>query len=59
MLASEKLIKNDIHAIWDDRVLNQAYQVFGGMPEVILEAANNALPEHLKNRLIQMTTRSA
>jgi uncharacterized protein (DUF362 family) len=59
MLASEKLIKNDINAIWDDRVLNQAYQVFGGMPRVILEAANNALPEDLKNRLSQMTTRSA
>jgi uncharacterized protein (DUF362 family) len=58
-LASEKLIKNDIHAIWDDRVLNQAYQVFGGMPRVILEAANNAFPEDLKNRLSKMTTRSA
>ena len=58
-LASERLIKNDIHAIWDDRVLNQAYQVFGGMPRVTLEAANNALPEDLKNRLSEMTTRSA
>ena len=57
--ASEKLIKNDINAIWDDRVLNQAYQVFGGIPKVILEAANNALPEDLKNRLSKMTTRSA
>jgi uncharacterized protein (DUF362 family) len=57
-LASEKLIKNDIQAIWDDRVLNQAYQVFDGMPRVILEAANNALPEDLKNRLSKMTTRS-
>jgi uncharacterized protein (DUF362 family) len=58
-LASEKLIKNDINAIWDDRVLNQAYQVFGGMPRVILEAANNALTEDLKNRLSKITTRSA
>ena len=58
-LASEKLIKNDINAIWDDRVLNQAYQVFGGTPKVILEAANNALTEDLKNRLSEMTTRSA
>ncbi len=58
-LASEKLTKNDIHAIWDDRVLNRAYQVFGGMPRVILEAANNALPEDLKKRLSEMTTRSA
>jgi uncharacterized protein (DUF362 family) len=59
MLASEKLIKNDINSIWDDRVLNQAYQVFDGMPRVILEAANSAFPEDLKRRLSQMTTRSA
>ncbi len=58
-LASEKLIKNDIHTIWDDRVLNQAYQVFDGMPKVILEAASHALPEDLKNRLNKMTTRPA
>jgi uncharacterized protein (DUF362 family) len=58
MFASEKLIKNDINTIWDDRVLDQAYQVFGGMPRVILEAANNAFPEDLKNRLSEMTTRS-
>jgi uncharacterized protein (DUF362 family) len=59
MLASEKLTKNDINAIWDDRVLNHAYQVFGGMPRVILEAANNALPEDLQKRLSEMTSRSA
>jgi uncharacterized protein (DUF362 family) len=58
-LASEKLTKNDIHAIWDDRVLNHAYQVFGVMPKVILEAANNAIPEDLKKRLTETTTRSA
>jgi len=57
--ASEKLTKNDINAIWDDRVLNHAYQVFGVMPKVILEAANNAIPEDLKKRLTETTTRSA
>ena len=50
-LASEKLTRNDINTIWDDRALNQAYQVFGGMPLVTLEAANNVLPEDLKKRL--------
>jgi len=58
-LASEKLTKNDLYGIWDDRVLNRAYEVFGGMPRVILEAANNALPENLKKRLSEMTIRSA
>jgi uncharacterized protein (DUF362 family) len=55
--ASEKLTKNDINVIWDDRVLNHAYQVFGVMPQVILEAANNAIPEDLKKRLTETTTR--
>ncbi|MGZ3614277.1 MAG: DUF362 domain-containing protein [Syntrophales bacterium] len=57
-LASEKLTKNDINAIWDDRVLSHAYQIFGGMPKVVLEAANNAIPEDLKKRLSEMTTHS-
>ncbi|MGB7573551.1 MAG: DUF362 domain-containing protein [Thermodesulfobacteriota bacterium] len=57
--ASEKLTKNDINVIWDDRVLNHAYQVFGVMPKVILETANNAIPEDLKKRLTEATTRSA
>jgi hypothetical protein len=57
-LASEKLTKNDINAIWDDRVLNHAYEVFGVMPKVILEAANKAIPEDLKKRLSETTTHS-
>ena len=55
---SEKLTRNDIHAIWDDRVLNHAYKVFGGIPKVILEAANDGVPENLKKRLSEMTTLS-
>jgi uncharacterized protein (DUF362 family) len=57
--ASEKLTRNDINSIWDDRVLNRAYQVFGGMPKVILRTANNALPENLRNRISEMVTSSA
>lgn len=56
---SEKLAKKDINTIWNDRVLNHAYQVFGGMPRVILEAANNVLAQDLKKRLSEMTTPSA
>ena len=55
-LLSERLTKNDLSAIWDDRVLNHAYRIFGGVPQVILEAANNAFPEDLKKRLGEMTT---
>ena len=57
--ASEKLTRNDINTIWDDRVLNRAYQVFGGMPKVILQAGNNAVPENLTNRISEMVTLSA
>ena len=57
-LLSEKMTKDDIRAIWDDRVINYAYQIFGGVPRVILEAANNVFPEDLKKRLREMTTPS-
>lgn len=55
-LASERLSRNDIHTIWDDRVLNRAYEVLGGVPAVTLAAANTAVPEALKRRLGEMTT---
>jgi uncharacterized protein (DUF362 family) len=55
-LDSERLTRNDINTIWDDRVLNRAYQVFGNMPAVLLEPANNAVPQALKQRLTECTT---
>jgi uncharacterized protein (DUF362 family) len=55
-LTSEKLSRNDIDTIWDDRVLNRAYRVFGGMPAVTLEAADNVIPEELKKRLSESVT---
>jgi uncharacterized protein (DUF362 family) len=54
-IASDALIKNDLGAIRDDRVLNRAYQVFGGAPKVILETVNGVLPEELRKRLEAMT----
>jgi uncharacterized protein (DUF362 family) len=59
VFTAAKLARNDINRIWDDRVLNRAFQVFGGMPRVILEAANGALPADLKKRLGGMTTLGA
>jgi hypothetical protein len=55
-LFSEGLTRNDINTIWDDRALNHAYQVFGGMPMVVLEGANDVLPEDLQMRLSEMTS---
>ena len=54
-LASETMTKNSLNTIWDDRVLTRSYDLFGGVPAILLESANNALPEALKNRLGRMT----
>ncbi len=54
VFASEKLIKNDLRTIRDDRVLNRACQILGGTPRVNVEAANGVLPERLKKRLEEM-----
>jgi hypothetical protein len=47
--------KNNLNTIWDDRVLNHSYEILGGVPVILLESANNALPEELKNGLVRMT----
>jgi len=54
-LASETMTKNSINTIWDDRVLTRSYDLFGGVPAILLESANDALPEALKNSLGRMT----
>jgi len=56
-LASEKLIKNDLEAIWDDRVLNRSFQVLGGRPKPALEAVDDTIPADLMKRLEEMTVR--
>lgn len=54
ILSADRLIKNDLTTIWDDRVLNRAYQVFHGLPKVALLEVNR-IPIDLKNRLSAMT----
>lgn len=54
-LASETMTKNSLNTIWDDRVLTHSYYIFGGVPAILLESANNALPEAVKNCLGRMT----
>jgi hypothetical protein len=54
-LTSETMAKNSLDAVWDDRVLNHSYEIFGGVPKVLLETVNDAFPEALKNRLAGMT----
>ena len=54
-LTPEGLTRNDINTIWDDRVLNRAYQVLGGRPKIKIKTANHAVPGGLRDRLVEMT----
>jgi uncharacterized protein (DUF362 family) len=57
-LHAEKLLRNDIDSIWDDRVLNRAYDVFGGIPEVKLVDVGASVPQDVKEGLTRMVSRS-
>ncbi|MFN2292500.1 MAG: hypothetical protein ACK2UC_15010, partial [Anaerolineae bacterium] len=57
-LTSEALTKNALDSIEDDRVLNHAYRVLGGRPEIVLEVVNDLVPEELRRRLSDMSTPS-
>ncbi len=54
-ITSDKLIKNDLKTLRDDRVLNYAYPLFGGTPNLAIQAANGALSEELIKSLNEMT----
>jgi uncharacterized protein (DUF362 family) len=53
---AEKLLRNDIDSIWDDRVLKRAFQLNGGIPRLNFVEANTGIPERLKRKLESMTT---
>jgi hypothetical protein len=55
---AEKLLRNDIDSIWDDRVLNRAFAVFGGIPEVKLVNVGESVPQDVKKGLLGMVSRS-
>ncbi len=50
-LQAEKLVRNDIDSIWDDRVLNRAYQLYSGVPQVNLINVNKTVPQNMKETL--------
>jgi uncharacterized protein (DUF362 family) len=50
-MTSQRLVKNDLQHIWDDRVLNRAYHVFKGVPKVMIHDADNNLPAELTKLL--------
>ena len=53
---AEKLLRNDLAAIWDDRVLKRAFELFGGVPRLRFVEANSGVPTELRRRLTTMTT---
>jgi hypothetical protein len=56
-LTAQRLLKNQVLSIWDDRVLNRAYEVLGGVPEVALQAVDEVVPVEVKRRLVEMVKR--
>lgn len=52
---AEKLLRNDLEEIWDDRVLRRAFELFGGVPQLRFIDANSSVPNELKRRLTTMT----
>jgi uncharacterized protein (DUF362 family) len=53
---AEKLLRNDLEAIWDDRVLRRAFELFGGVPQLRFVEANSSVSKELRQRLTTMTT---
>jgi uncharacterized protein (DUF362 family) len=58
VLGSEKLTRNDLDSIWDDRVLNRAYEIFGGIPQLSLLNVNDTVPNDILLALKEMVTTS-
>jgi len=54
---AEKLMRNDIDSIWDDRVLNRAYEVFGGIPEVELVNVEDSVPREVEAELVEIVSK--
>ncbi|MFO7965921.1 MAG: DUF362 domain-containing protein [Desulfobacterales bacterium] len=50
----EKLARNDLDTIWDDRIIRRACGIFEGMPNVELASIDRSVPTELINRLQMM-----
>ena len=57
ILGTEKLVRNDLNCIWDDRVLNRAFEVFGGIPRLGFVNVKDSVPADLLTSLESMVTR--
>jgi uncharacterized protein (DUF362 family) len=50
-IASERLVKDGLQTVWDDRALGRAFQIFGGVPVIELDEANNNISADVKRKL--------
>jgi uncharacterized protein (DUF362 family) len=55
-LSAEKLRRHDIGTIWEDRVLNRAYHLWGGVPNVNLVDSNESIPSDVREKLAKSIT---
>ncbi len=55
-LGSDTLARDDLESIWDDRTLNRACELVGGVPSITLVSANDVVPDDVKARLREMVT---
>jgi hypothetical protein len=53
---ADKLLRNDLEVIWDDRVLRRAFELIGGVPQLRFIEANSSVSKELRQRLTTMTT---
>ncbi len=54
-LFSETFAKDDIRAVWDDRVLMHACRISGGVPGVAIEPVDGNVQDDLRKRLTETT----
>jgi uncharacterized protein (DUF362 family) len=52
-LSAERLERYDLDAVWDDRILRRAFEVFGGVPRVELLDVNGGVPPSIQQRLTE------
>ncbi len=54
-LFSETFAKDDIHTLWDDRVLMHACRISGGVPGIAIEPVDGNVQDDLRKRLTETT----
>ena len=48
---TEKLVRNDIDSVMDDRVIKRAVEIVGGKPDIEFRTANDNVPAQILDRL--------